>query len=252
MAEHHWSDIRLAVATYSLRKFSRAQAIDIVKELGIKYVNVKSFHMAYDLSVKELATARAEFEKGGLTIVSGGNVSLRSDDEDDIRYHLTYCHNAALGTVVCAPTHKNLPTIEKYAKQFNLKIAIHNHGPEDEYYPNGKSVIERVKNMDPCMGLCYDVGHASRTGADVIEEIEMAGARLHDMHVKDLASFDDKGSQVEVGKGKMPIVKIFQTLKKVRYPGVVGLEYEINAEAPQRGMAESFAYMRGVLDGQKS
>jgi sugar phosphate isomerase/epimerase len=102
------------------------------------------------------------------------------------------------------------------------------------------------------MGLCYDVGHASRTGADVIEEIEMAGARLHDMHVKDLASFDDKGSQVEVGKGKMPIVKIFQTLKKVRYPGVVGLEYEINAEAPQRGMAESFAYLRGVLDGQKS
>ena len=251
MAEHHWNDVRLAVATYSLRKFSRDQAIDIIKNLGIRYVNVKSFHMPYYLSKEELTTARKDFEKAGLEIVSGGNISLREDDEEFIKYHLEYAANGGLKTVVCAPLHSNLGTIEKHAKRLGLKIAIHNHGPEDEYYPDGKSVIDRVKNMDPLMGLCYDVGHAARTGADVIAEIEMAGDRLHDMHVKDLRSFDDKGSQTEVGKGKIPVAKIFQTLKKVRYPGVVGLEYEINADAPQHGMAESFAYMRGVLDGQR-
>ncbi len=252
MADHHWGDVRFAVATYSLRKFSRDQAISIIKGLGIKYVNVKSFHLPYYLSQEDLAAGRAEFEKAGLTIVSGGNISLRKDDEDDIKYHLTYAKNAGLGTVVCAPTHNNLPTIEKYAKQFDLKIAIHNHGPEDNFYPNGESVISRVKNMDPRMGLCYDIGHASRTGANVIEEIEMAGERLHDMHVKDLTDFADRGSQVEVGKGKIPIARAFTTLKKMGYKGVVGLEYEINAEAPEAGMAESFSYMRGVLDGQGS
>ena len=250
-AEHHWSDVRLAVATYSLRKFSREQAISIVKDLGIKYVNVKSFHMPHYLSTEDLAAARKEFEGAGLTIVSGGNIGLGKDDEDFIRYHLEYAKNAGLPTVVCAPTHNNLGLIEKYAKKFGLKIAIHNHGPEDKYYPNGASVIARVKNMDPCMGLCLDLGHASRTAVDLIEEIEMAGSRLHDIHIKDLSSFTDKGSQVEVGKGAMPVAKIFATLKKIKYPGVVGLEYEINAGAPQSGMAESFAYMRGVLDGQR-
>ena len=105
--------------------------------------------------------------------------------------------------------------------------------------------------MDPRMGLCLDLGHAARTGVDVIEEIEMAGDRLHDIHIKDLSNFTDKGSQVEVGKGQLPVAKIFATLKKLNYSGVVGLEYEINVNAPQQGMAESFAYMRGVLDGQR-
>jgi sugar phosphate isomerase/epimerase len=249
-AEHRWSDIRLAVVTYSLRKFSRSQAIEIVNNLGIKYVNVKAYHMPYYLSKEDLTAAREEFEKAGLTIVSGGNIGLGKDDEDFVRYHLEYAKNAGIPTVVCAPTHNNLGYIEKYAKKFDLKIAIHNHGPEDDHYPNGASVLKRVKNMDPRMGLCLDLGHASRTGVDVIEEIEMAGDRLHDIHIKDLTSFTDKGSQVEVGKGAIPVARVFATLKRIKYPGVVGLEYEINANAPQAGMAESFAYMRGVLDGQ--
>jgi sugar phosphate isomerase/epimerase len=250
MAEHHWGDVRLAVATYSLREFSRSQAIDIIQELGIKYVNVKSFHMPYYLSKEDLAEARQEFEEAGLEIVSGGNISLQSHDDDYIRYHLEYAKNAGMATVVCAPLQDNLNLVEKHAKRLGLNIAIHNHGPEDDYFPNGASVLELVSDMDPCMGLCYDVGHAARTAVDVIDEIEAAGDRLHDIHIKDLADFADKGSQVEVGKGKIPVAAIFQTLKKINYPGVVGLEYEINANAPQQGMAESFAYMRGVLDGQ--
>ena len=250
--EHHWGDIPLAVATYSLRKFSRAAAIGIVKDLGIKYVNVKSFHMPYELSVKQLAAANAEFKKAGLTVVSGGNVGLHKDDEDDVRFHLEYCKNAGIPVVVCAPTHKNLPLVEKYALKYGLKIAIHNHGPEDEFYPAPSDVYKRVKNMDPCMGLCIDVGHTVRTGADILEEIEATKDRTYDFHIKDLASFDDKGSQVDVGEGKMPVAAIFKKLKSIGYKGVVGLEYEINVDSPQVGMAKSFSYMRGVLDGQKS
>lgn len=249
---HYWGDVGLAVATYSLRKFSRSQAIAIVNDLGIKYVNVKSFHMPYYLSKEDLAAARKEFEDAGLTIVSGGNIGLGEDDEDYVRFHLEYARNAGFPTVVCAPTHNNLGYVEKYAEQFDLKIAIHNHGPEDEYYPNGASVLKRVKNMGPRMGLCLDLGHASRTGVDVVEEIEMAGDRLHDIHMKDLTNFADRSSQVEVGKGKLPVARVFAALKKMNYQGVVGLEYEINPNAPQAGMAESFAYMRGVLDGQRS
>jgi sugar phosphate isomerase/epimerase len=246
---HHEDALPLGVATYSLREFSRADAIKIIQSLGIKYVNIKSMHMPYESTPAELAAARAEFEAAGLKIVAGGNVDLKGDDAT-VKKMLTYAKDAGIPVVVCAPRRDNLGVIEKYAKEFGLKIAIHNHGTEDKLYPNGASVIELVKNMDPCMGLCYDVGHAARTGVDVVKEIEMAGERLHDMHVKDLADLSDRSSQVSVGKGKLPFPQIFNALKKMKYPGVVNLEYEINAKSPQLGMAESFAYMRGVLDGQ--
>lgn len=247
---HHWGDIRLAVATYSLRNFSRGQAINIIKNLGIKYINVKSVHMDYELSERRLAAARMDFERAGLEIVSGGNINLRKDDDDDVHYHFKYAKKAGIPVMVCAPTHKNLPIVEKYAIRYDIKVAIHNHGPEDEYYPAPSDVMKRVKNMDPRMGLCIDIGHTVRTGADILEEIEAARDRTYDFHVKDLTSFTDRRSQVDVGEGKMPVAAIFRLLKKNRYQGVVGLEYEINANAPQLGMAKSFSYMRGVLDGQ--
>ena len=251
MEAHHWGDVKLAVATYSLRKFSRSQAIEIVKNLGIEYVNVKSFHMPYYLSAEDMKAARAEFEKAGLQIVAGGNISLKGDTNDELEPYFKYAKAAGFPVMVCAPKHSNLPLIEKLAVRYDVKMAIHNHGPEDRFYAAASDVMKRVKDMDPRMGLCVDVGHTVRTGADILEEIDGAWDRIYDFHIKDLADFSNKRSQVPVGEGKMPVAAIFRLLKERQYSGVVGLEFEIDADAPQTGMAKSFAYMRGVLDGQR-
>ncbi|MEP6540373.1 MAG: sugar phosphate isomerase/epimerase, partial [Bryobacteraceae bacterium] len=129
--------------------------------------------------------------------------------------------------------------------------AIHNHGPEDKHFPSPESVLSAVKNMDPRMGLCMDIGHSVRAGSDIIAAAKEAGPRLHDMHVKDLKNLSDKDSQVPVGDGVIPIVALFKQLKKMNYKGGVMLEYEVQADAPLPGMQKSFAYMRGVLDGLK-
>ena len=249
---HHWDDIRLAVATYSLRKFSRAAAIGIIKDLGIKYVNVKSFHMPYYLSEADLKQARSEFERAGMEIVAGGNISLRSDDPSELEHYFKYAVAAGMPVMVCAPKHSNLSQIEKLAIKYDRKMAIHNHGPEDKFYPAPSDVMKLVKDMDPRMGLCVDVGHTVRTGADILEEIDGAWDRIYDFHVKDLTDFNSKDSRVDVGDGKMPVAAIFKMLKERKYAGVVGLEYEVVADHPQLGMAKSFSYMRGVLDGQAS
>lgn len=249
---HHWGDLKLAVATYSLRKFSRTAAIGIVRDLGIKYVNVKSFHMPYYLNEQDLKTARKEFEKAGLEIVAGGNISLKSDDISELEHYFKYAVAAGIPIMVCAPTHSNLGQIEKLAIKYDRKMAIHNHGPEDRFYPAPSDAMKRIRNMDPRMGLCVDVGHTVRTGADILEEIDGAWDRIYDFHVKDLADFTEKESRVDVGDGKMPIAEIFKMLKERNYSGFVGLEYEVVADHPQLGMAKSFSYMRGVLDGQAS
>ncbi|MFL5608305.1 MAG: sugar phosphate isomerase/epimerase family protein [Gemmatimonadaceae bacterium] len=142
-----------------------------------------------------------------------------------------------------------LPRIEKFARQYDIKVAIHNHGPEDKSFPSPYDVLKVVKDMDPRMGLCIDVGHTVRTGTDVVKAVLDAGPRLLDMHVKDLADLKARDSQVIVGQGLIPFPDLFRALDTIRYPGYVNLEYEIDADDPLPGMKQSFAYMRGVLAG---
>lgn len=239
--------LKLGVASYSLRKFPRAKAIEMLKAMRVRYVSIKSFHLPYDGSPAQTKAGADEFRAAGLTILSGGNVNLKEPSK--LREMFEYAKNAGMPMMVCAPRQETMDAVEKLVKEYDIKIAIHNHGPEDKYFPSPESALNSVKDRDRRMGLCIDLGHATRTGADVIEWIRRAGPRLFSVHVKDLADLMDKSSQVEVGRGAMPVVAIFRELKAINYQGGIMLEYEIKAEDPLPGMIESIAYMRGVLDG---
>jgi sugar phosphate isomerase/epimerase len=249
------ADIKLGIASYSFRNFSREQAIQMTKELGTPYLNVKDFHLKLDSTPEEIDAAKKEFADAGIILVGCGNVSFQKDDEADIRSKFEYAKRAGFPLIVCAPTAETLPKLEKYVKEYNIKIAVHNHGPEDKHFPTPQSVLKAVKDMDPRCGLCMDIGHTARTGADIVESIAEAGPRLLDMHTKDLADPMNKDikkardSQVAVGEGVLPMGRIFEQLVKINYKGCANLEYEIHAENPMPGMKISFAYMRGVLNG---
>ena len=241
------ADFKLGVASYSFRKFSREQAIQMTKELGTPYLNVKDYHLALTSTSEEIDTARKQFADAGIIIVGCGNISFPTEDEADIRRKFEYAQRLGSPLIVCAPTHASLPKLEKFVREYNIKIAVHNHGPEDKNFPTPQSVLAIVKNMDSRCGLCIDVGHTARTGVDVVGSIAEAGSRLLDMHIKDLADPKAKESQVAVGEGKLPIRGIFEQLVKMDYHGSVNLEYEIEETNPMPGMQKSFAYMRGVL-----
>ncbi len=242
-------DFKLGVATYSLRKFSRAQAIDMLKQMNVKYINIKEFHLPLDSTPDQIKAARKEFEDAGFIVEGGGNISFFKDDDADIRHKFDYAKLAGMPIIVCAPTRVTLPRMEKFVKEYDIKIAVHNHGPEDKQFPTPQSVLEVVKNMDPRCGLCIDCGHTARTGVDVVESIREAGPRLHSMHIKDLAESKTRDSQCDVGEGDLPIVGIFKQLRKMHYTGGVMLEYEIHENDPLMGMQKSLAYMRGVVAG---
>ena len=145
------------------------------------------------------------------------------------------------------PAVETLPRIEKFVKEYDIRIAIHNHGPEDKLWPSPLDVLKAVKNMDPRMGSCIDVGHAVRAGTDLVQAIQEAGPRLFNIHMKDLTNFHDKESQVAVGEGIVPVRKMFEALAAIQYQGFVDLEYEIHPDDPMPGVIASFSYMRGVL-----
>ena len=249
-AAHEWASwpIKLGAASYSLRALSRAEAIAGIKEMGVKYVCIKSFHLPYELSPEELAAGRREFEEAGLTIVGGGAISIQEDNDDAVRESFEYARMSGMPLMVIVPTPEIMPRVEKFVKEYDIKVAIHNHGPGDEYFPAPSDALKIIKDMDPRVGVCVDVGHTTRTGADVVEEIANAGDRVLDVHMKDLKDLMKEGSDCIIGQGAMPVVEIFKQLKKMKYSGYVNLEYEADMESPVPGMIQSFAYMRGVLE----
>ncbi len=243
------ASIRLGVASYSLRELSRADAIAAIQALRSKYVSIKSFHLPYESSPEDLAAGRKDFEDAGLTIVGGGVITLQQDDDDDIRTYFEYARAAGIPLMVIAPTPATLPRIERFVREYDIKVAIHNHGPEDQYFPGPRDVLPIIRDMDPRVGLCVDLGHTARTGVDVVEALAEAGDRVLDIHAKDLRDLLVRESQCIVGEGAMPMPAVFRQLAAMSYPGHVNLEYEIDAQHPLPGMQQSFAYMRGVLDG---
>ena len=241
------ADLKLGIASYSFRKFSREQAIAMTKQLKTPYLNVKDFHLALTSTPEQIDAAKKEFADAGIIIVGIGNVSFAKDDEADMRAKFEYAKRLGAPLIVCAPTAVTLPKLGKFVAEYNIKIAVHNHGPEDPHFPTPQSVLKIVRDMDPRCGLCIDIGHTARTGVDVVESVAEAGTRLLDMHVKDLADMRVKESQVPCGEGKMPFPQIFSQLIKMKYSASVNLEYEIDDNNPMPGMQESFGYMRGVL-----
>ena len=244
------SPIRLGLASYTFRNFTRAQLIGFMQQLKVFALNAKDVkdHLPMDAPLE--ATALVDYVAAGIGLHAAGAIYFPKDEDADIRAKFEYCKRAGIGVIVAGdPAIETLPRIEKFVKEYDIRIAIHNHGPEDKLWPSPLDVLKGVKNMDPRMGCCMDVGHAARAGADVVQAIHEAGPRLFNVHMKDLANFRDKESQVAVGEGIMPVRKMFEALVAVKYQGFVDLEYEMHPDDPMPGVIASFAYMRGVLAG---
>jgi sugar phosphate isomerase/epimerase len=239
------------MCSYTFREFDRAHVIQFMKELDLTSLNAKDVKDHLPATPPEATEAALhDYAANGIHLTAVGTVYFGKDEDDDIRPKFDYAKRAGVKVIVAGdPLPQALPRIEKFVKQYDIRFAIHNHGPEDKIWHSPLNVLKAVRNMDPRMGCCIDVGHCARTGTDPVQAIREVGPRVFDIHMKDLADLQVKESQVPVGDGKMPVRAIFEALIAVKYQGHVDLEYEIHGDDPMPGVIKSFAYMRGVLAG---
>lgn len=243
--------VRLGMCSYTFRNFDRAKLIDFLKQLDIHTINLKDAkdHLP-STSAGDEQKALDDYKAAGITPTAVGTVYFRKDEDADVREKFEYAKRAGVKVIVAGdPEPQVLPRIERFVKEYDIAVGIHNHGPEDKIWKSPLDVLKAVHGMDVRMGCCVDVGHTMRAGVNPVEALRAAGPRLHDVHMKDLAQSNVKESQVAVGRGLMPIREIFAELAKMRYPGYVDLEYEIHGDDPMPGVIESIAYMRGVMAG---
>jgi sugar phosphate isomerase/epimerase len=221
-----------------------------MKQLKVTDLNAKDVKDHLPMDSQQEAAALADYVAAGIKLHAAGAIYFAKDEDADIRSKFEYSKRAGIGVIVAGdPAPETLPRIEKFVKEFDIRVAIHNHGPEDKLWHSPLDVLKAVKDLDPRIGCCIDVGHTVRAGTDIVQAIGEAGSRLFNVHMKDLTSFDNKESQVAVGDGIMPVRKMFDALVAIKYRGFVDLEYEIFPDDPMPGVIASFAYMRGVLAG---
>jgi sugar phosphate isomerase/epimerase len=239
--------LKVGLASYTLRKFSLDQAIDMCRAMDVRYITLKDVHLPMTATPEELKAARAKLDTAGITLMGGGVISMKND-EAQVRKAFEYAKTAGFPLIVGAPVPDAIPLVERMVRAYSIPLAIHNHGPEDKSYPAPQDALRLIRDRDRRLGLCMDVGHTIRAGADPVRSVADCGDRLMDLHVKDLRSATDKDSQVEVGKGIIDFPGLIRALHQRSFAGHVALEYEINADRPEVGIRESLAYLHGVVD----
>jgi sugar phosphate isomerase/epimerase len=239
------------VASYSMRKFPLDKALEMARRLNVTYMTFKDVHVPRTDPPETTRALRGKIEGAGITIMGGGTIDVPNDPAQ-IRKDFEYAKNAGMPLIYTSPDPAALDAVEAHVKEFDIRAVIHNHGPEDKWWPRPQDAYAAVKTRDKRMGLCIDIGHTLRTGSDPVQAVIECQDRVYDMHVKDLTSKTDKGSQVEVGRGIIDFPALFKALITINYQGQVGLEYEINENDPLPGMTESIAYMRGVAAGVRN
>jgi sugar phosphate isomerase/epimerase len=217
----------------------------MTQRVGLEYICLKSMHLPLESSPEEIERAAGRVRAAGLKLYGCGVVYMKTEQE--VNRAFEYASRAAMTTIIGVPQPELLPLVDKKVRQYDIQLAIHNHGPGDDLYPTPNVAYEKVRNLDGRVGLCIDVGHTQRTGMEPSEAVERFGDRLLDLHIKDVTSSAADGKTVEIGRGVIDVPRFLSTLFRIKYAGVVSFEHEKDAEDPLPGLAECVGYVRGVL-----
>jgi len=236
---------QLGVASYTFRNFDRAKTIEMTRRAGFEQICFKDMHLQMTATNEECAAAAEECKQAGLNLYACGVVNMRN--EADVDNAFRYAQAAGMNTIVAVPQPAVLPQVEEKVKETGIYIAIHNHGPGDRLYPTPEVIMEKIHSLDKRIGICIDVGHTARIGADVVKSIIDYKDRIHDVHFKDETEAAPQGQTCICGRGVLDLYSYLTALIEIGYDRVVSFEYEADQRDPLPGLMESAGYVRGML-----
>ncbi len=182
-------------------------------------------------TVEQRAPVKAKLKELGLTPVGFGVVGGLGKDEESARKVFEFCKDMNIGIVVAEPAENGFDIIEKLVKEFDIKMAIHNHPkkPLDRSYKywDPEYVLSVVKDRDPRMGACADIGHWVRSGVKPTDAIRILKGRIFDSHVKDLDAFGVREAKDVIwGTGQSDIPAVLNLFAEQGFLGPLDVEWE--------------------------
>jgi sugar phosphate isomerase/epimerase len=237
--------ISLGVAGYTFHQFSLERAIAMTQRVGLKHFCIHPNLLPIVSKPEQIAQAAAKIKAAGLDLYACGVIYMRKPADVDVAFE--YAKMAGIKLIVGMPMPELIAMVNEKVQQYDIRVAIHNHGPGDKVFPTPEIAYEKIKNLDSRLGLCIDIGHTVRAGVDLGKTVEQFADRLFDIHLKDVTAANPTGSATEVGRGVIDIPAFFRTLKQIGFTGNASFEYEKDNKDPLPGLAESVGYAKGVL-----
>ncbi|TCD01134.1 sugar phosphate isomerase/epimerase family protein [Pedobacter psychroterrae] len=240
---------KLAIAGFSFVNFKLDESLKMMKKVDAHFLCIKDFHLPYNSTVEQIAAFHATLKENGVTGYAVGPIYTKT--RKDIDNAFDYAKRVGVDLIIGIPEHADLEYLSQKTKESNIRYAIHNHGPEDKLYPTAESIYNLIKDLDPRVGICFDMGHNARAGKDSVADLQKYAKRIFDMHLKNVTKGIKEGTTCELGRGVINIPAFVRMLRKVKYTGHCALEYEKDMKDPLAGIAESVGYFRGICDAGK-
>jgi inosose dehydratase len=236
---------QMGIAGYTFHNIPMDQGIAMMQQVGVNALSIKDFYLPLDSAPEKINEVLGKFHAAGLEVYAAGVIYMKSKEEVD--HAFDYAKRIGVNMIVGVPNYELLPYVEEKVKAMNIKLAIHNHGPEDKLYPGPKDVYERVKNLDSRIGLCYDIGHGIRAGADPAKSVLDFGSRILDFHIKDVSASGTGDRAIQMGRGIVDFPALLRAIKQIKFTGRCSIEFEMDVKDPLPGLAESVGFFRGVM-----
>jgi len=240
---------RLGMAGYTFAKFDIDKTLETMQKMDLHYLTIKDFHLSMKSTDEQIAAFNAKLKSKGIEGYAVGPIYMKSEAEVDKAFE--YAKKVGVKLIIGVPNYDLLPYVDKKVKEYDIKLAIHLHGPDIATYPDAADVWNHVKDLDPRIGMCLDIGHDTRAGKDPVADLKLYKSRVLDIHLKDVTGHTKLGHSLEVGRGVIDFPAFVKMLRKVDYTGVVSLEHEKDMSDPFMGIAESIGFFRGVIKSTK-
>jgi inosose dehydratase len=248
-APENGEKFKVGMAGYTFLKFDIDKTLETLKRCDVHYLCIKDFHLPLTSTDEEIAAFHAKLKASDVTGYAVGPIYMKTEEEVDRAF--AYAKRVGVKLIVGVPNVELLPYVDKKVKEYNFNYAIHLHGPDIKIYPDAEDVWEHVKDLDPRIGMCLDIGHDTRNGKDPVADLKKYHTRVFDMHIKDVTAPTKLGYSLEIGRGVIDFPSLVNMLREVGYSGVCSLEHEKDMDNPFMGIAESIGYFRGVIESTK-
>jgi sugar phosphate isomerase/epimerase len=233
------------MAGYTFAKYDLEKSIAIMQRVNVKNLSIKDFHLPLNSTAEKIQSVLAQLKEGGINPYAVGVIYMKTKEAVDQAFD--YAKNVGVSMIVGVPNPELLDYTEEKVKSSGIRIAIHNHGPEDKLYPSPKNVWDQIKNRDGGMGLCIDIGHSTRAGQDPAKAVLEYRERVFDLHIKDVSEAVKDARVMELGRGIINFPALVKALNKIKFKGFCSFEYEKDMSDSLAGIAESVGYFRGVV-----
>jgi len=241
---------RIGMAGYSFVKLNDLdKSLATMQRADVHYLCIKDFHLPFKSTDAEIAAFHAKLKEKGVTGYAVGPIYMKTEAEIDNAFE--YAKRVGVKLIVGVPNYELLPYVDKKVKEYDFNYAIHLHGPDIKIYPDAQDVWDHVKDLDPRIGMCLDIGHDTRNGKDPVADLKKFQSRVFDIHIKDVTGTTKLGYSLEVGRGIIDFPAFIKMLREVGYSGMCSLEYERDMATPDMGIAESLGYFRAMIKATK-